>query len=105
VSRSWAMIEQWFDWNVGDFQLLDGCIQGFHWLEGFWQWSIWIKFHMIEIFLEIWQRWILSHCHVNNQPGGGSNRARLGQGSEWRWCFPCFAMPQFPWNACLDQWL
>jgi hypothetical protein len=25
--------------------------------------------------------------------------------SEQWWCFPCFSMPQFPWNACLGQWL
>ncbi len=37
---------------------------------------------MIEEVLEIWRRQILSHCHVNNEPVGGSNRARLGQGSK-----------------------
>jgi hypothetical protein len=45
-------LEQWGNWNVGDFQLLDGCVQGYCWLEGFWQWSIWIEFHMIDEFLK-----------------------------------------------------
>jgi hypothetical protein len=70
---------------------------------GFWQWSIWIKFHMIEEVLEIWQRWILYHCHVNNQLGGGSDRAKLGQESKRRWYFPCFSMLQFPWSAYSSQ--
>ncbi len=55
--------------------------------------------------MECRRRQILSHCHVNNQLGGGSNRARLGWGSKWWWCFPCVAMPQFSWNVHLDQWL
>jgi hypothetical protein len=98
VSRSWSG-----DWNGGDFWLLDGCVQVYRWLEGFWQWSVWIKFHMIEEVLEIWWRRILSHCHVNNQPVGGSNRARLDQGSKRRWCFPCFSMLQFPWSVYSSQ--
>jgi hypothetical protein len=94
VSRSWVMR-----------QMECRRFQGYHWLEGFWLWSIWIEFHMIEEVLEIRWRWILSHCHVNNQLGGGSYRAKLGQGSKWRWCYSCFSMPQFPWSACLGWWL
>jgi hypothetical protein len=61
----------WVDTVARYFRLLDGCVQGYHWLEGFLQWSVWIEFHMIEEVLEIWRRQILSHCHVNNQPVRG----------------------------------
>jgi hypothetical protein len=45
----------------------------------------------------------LSHCHVNNQPVRGSNRAKLGRGSKRQWYFPCFSMLQFPWSAYSSQ--
>jgi hypothetical protein len=35
-----------------------------------------------EEVLEIWWRQMLSDCHVNNQPGGVGNRAKLGQECE-----------------------
>jgi hypothetical protein len=103
--RQWQGLVWLGDWNIGDFQYLDEFVWGYHWLESFWQWSIWIKFHMIEEVLEIWRRRILPYCHVNNQLGRGSNRAKLGQGCKQWWCFPCFTMLWFPWNACLGQWL
>ncbi len=67
--QCWGL-ERWGNWNVGDFQLLAGCIQGYHWLEGFWQWSIWIEFHMIEDVLEIWRRQLLSHCRKQSTGWG-----------------------------------
>jgi hypothetical protein len=36
---------------------------------------------MIDEFLEIWQRRILSHCHVNNQPGGVATEPDLVKGA------------------------
>ncbi len=110
LKASWAGLAfKVLVWNVVLMAHITGmrsscwAVWGYHWLEGFWWWSIWIWFHMIEEVLEIWQRWILYHCHVNNQPGRGSNRAKIGQRCKQWWCFPCFSMLQFQWNVCLDQ--